>query len=212
MKWEEFIEITGKLPVINTDLFSAGEINLRPLKVQISRWQKQGKIVQLKRGIYVLAEPYKKQNIYEPYLAAILKSPSYISLEKALEYHGLIPEGVNVYTSVTTKRPGKYATKLGIFDYRHIKASLFWGYQSITINKQTAFMALPEKALLDFFYLKKIKISLDYLDAMRLQNLTNINLKQLLAFAKRFEKPRILRIAKILKKYIESEKTGEKAL
>jgi len=35
MKWEEFIEIAGKLPVIDTDLFSAGETDPNPLKVQI---------------------------------------------------------------------------------------------------------------------------------------------------------------------------------
>ena len=76
-----------------------------------------------------------------------------------------------VYTSVTTMREGTFTSKAGKFDYRHIKEALFWGYNSVTLNKQTAFIASPEKALLDFFYLNRIKISLEYLEELRLQNL-----------------------------------------
>lgn len=212
MKWEEFIEHAGNLPVIDTELLLAGVKDPNPIKVQISRWKKQGKLTQIKRGLYILAAPFKRQVVYEPYLASILKQPSYLSLEKAFEYHGLIPESVNVYTCVTTKRPGKFMTKLGIFDYRHIKTTLFWGYQAVTVNKQTAFIALPEKALLDFFYLKSVKISFDYLSEMRLQNLKNIDLERLLVFAKKFKKPRMLKIARAIKEYVEQNNVGEKEL
>ncbi|KAF0135043.1 MAG: hypothetical protein FD145_181 [Candidatus Saganbacteria bacterium] len=212
MKWKEFVEIAGNLPVIDTEMLLAGVANPNSIKVQISRWKKQGKVIQIKRGIYALAEPYKKLDVYEPYLAALLKQPSYISLEKAFEYHGLIPEGVSVYTCITTKRPGKIISKLGVFDYKHVKASLFWGYTAITVNKQTAFMALPEKALLDFFYLKGIKISPDYLNEMRLQNLRDIDLDQLLAFAKKFKKPGMLNVAKVIREYVGQEKDKDKEL
>lgn len=212
MKWVEFVKSVDNLPLINTELFLVGVKDANPIKVQISRWQKQGKLIQIKRGLYVLAAPYKKQDVFEPYLASVLKQPSYISLEKAFEYHDLIPEGVSVYTCVTTKRPGKFITKLGTFDYKHIKETLFWGYQAVTAKKQTAFMALPEKALLDFFYLKSVKISFEYLNEMRLQNLKNINLGRLLVFAKKFQKPGILKTAKTIKAYVEQAREGEKEL
>ena len=212
MKWEEFVELAGKLPVIDTELFFVGVSDPNSIKVQISRWQKQGKIIQLKRGLYVLAPPYKKVDVYEPYLASLLKAPSYVSLEKAMECHDLIPESVNIYTCVTTKRPGKFVTKLGVFDYKHIKTDLFWGYQAVTVNKQTAFVALPEKALLDFFYLKGVKVSFDYLSEMRLQNFKDIDLDKLLAFAEKFKKPGILKIAKTIREYIEQEREQEKEL
>lgn len=212
MKFEEFITLTRHVPAIDTELLLAGVTNPNAMKVQISRWRKQGKLIQIKRGLYVLATPYKKQDVYEPYLATIFKQPSYISLEKAFEFHGLIPERVTVYTCVTTKRPGNFVTKLGVFDYKHIKTTLFWGYQAVTVNNQTAFMALPEKALLDFFYLKSIPISCDYLDEMRLQNLKNIDVPRLFAFAKRFKKPGMIKVANTIKEYIEQEKQGEKEL
>lgn len=212
MKFEEFIKITEGLPVINTEILLAGVTDPRPVKVQITRWTKKGKLIQLKRGFYLLAEPFRKIAIYEPYIASILKQPSYISLEKALEYYGLIPEAVSVFTSVTTSRQGRFVSNVGTFDYRHIKKSLFWGYESVTINKQTAFIASAEKALLDFFYLKGMSISLGYLEELRLQNVEKIDIDKLFECAKKFKKPGILYVAEVLKKYIDSYTHTEKNL
>ena len=212
MNWTKFLKTAGKLPVINTENLFAGVSDPTGIEVQISRWNKAGKIIQLKRGMYLLAEPYRKIEVYEPYIAAVLKNPSYISMEKALEYHNLIPEAVTVYTSVTTKRQGRFVSKAGIFDYRHIKESLFWGYKSITVNKQTAFIASCEKALLDFFYVKRLNISLDYLYELRLQNVEKINIENLFKYARQFRKPKMLYAAKVIKKYSTLIRKGEKTL
>ena len=212
MNWAEFLKTIGKLPVINTENLLAGVFDPAGIEVQISRWNKAGKIVQLKRGIYLLAEPYRKIEVYDPYIAAILKKPSYISMEKALEYHNLIPEAVTVYTSITTKRKGRFVSKAGIFDYSHIKKSLFWGYASVTVNKQTAFIASCEKAILDYFYIKKLNISLDYLYELRLQNVKKINIEKLFEYAQRFEKPKMLYAARMIKEYNALSGLGEKTL
>lgn len=206
MTFEELIRKVGNLPVVDTDLLLAGVPKPESIKVQISRWQKTGKLVKLKRGIYLLAEPYRRVEIYEPYLASLLQKPSYISLEKALEYHGLIPEAVPTYTSVTTKRQGRFVTRVGTFDYRHIQPSLFWGYDSVTVRNQTAFIAVPEKALLDLIYLKWGNISSNRLTELRLQNLDRINIKKLVDCAKHFNKQSILRSAEKIKNYIHFDK------
>lgn len=212
MKFEDFIKITGDLPIIEIELLLAGIPNPDPLKVQISRWEKSGKLIQLKRGIYLLADAYRKIEVYDPYIASILKKPSYLSLEKALEYYGLIPEAVKVYTCVTTKRPAKFSSPAGVFSYRHIKNSLFWGYKPVTLRQQTAFIATPEKALLDLIYLKGINISTEYLEGLRLQHLEQINLDTLFEYARKFKKPGMLRAARIIKKYIQSYREEERAL
>ncbi len=212
MKLEDFIKITRNLPVIEIELLAAGVPNPAPLKVQISRWEKAGKLIQLKRGIYLLADAYRKVEVYEPYIASILKKPSYLSLEKALEYHNLIPEAVKVYTSVTTKRPAKFSSEVGVFRYKHIKNSLFWGYKAITLRRQTGFLATPEKALLDLIYFNGINISNDYLEGLRLQNVSQINLETLFEYAKKFEKPGMLRAANKIKAYIQSSQEKEKEL
>ncbi len=212
MKFEEFVKKSGKMPAIDVENLLSGASDPLPLKVQISRWMKAGKLIQLKRGFYLLADVYRKNDICEPYIASILKVPSYISTEKALEYHDLIPEAVAVYTSVTTKRPGRFVTKIGVFDYRHIKCSLFWGYGSVVMNKLTAFVALPEKALLDLCYLNGMKISRDYLEGLRLQNTEKINADRLFQFAKKFKKPGMLKVAKEIEKYMISDTENEKVL
>ncbi|MCD5390847.1 hypothetical protein LR007_03170 [candidate division NPL-UPA2 bacterium] len=212
MRWEEFIRLVGNLPVIDAEILLAGVSDSRPVKVQISRWHKTGKLIQVKKGIYLLGASYRKVDVYGPHLASVLKKPSYLSLEKALEYHGLIPEAVPVWTSVTTKRPGKFVSEAGIFDYRHLKNSLFWGYGSVTVNKQTAFIASPEKALLDLSYLKAPKVSFEYLEELRLQNFERINLDKLLQHGKRFDKPNILRTAEMIKEFINIRKKEEKTL
>ncbi len=205
MKWHEFLKKAGNLPVIDVEILLAGVADTRPVKVQISRWVKSGKLIQVKRGIYLLSKDYRRKEVFEPYLASILMSPSYISLEKALEFHGLIPESVPVYTSVTTKRQAKYATKAGVFSYRRVKKPLFWGYDPISMDKQTAFVAFPEKALLDLFYLNGMKISPSYLEELRLQNTEKIDAARLLAFAKRFKSRGIMTAAKMVVNYITKE-------
>lgn len=212
MRIEEFLNLTAGLSVIESEILCTGVPSPASLKVQLSRWEKAGKIIQLKRGVYVMAEVYRKVELYEPYVAGVLKKPSYISLEKALDYHGLIPESAYVYTSVTTKRPGKFVTKVGTFDYRHIKEGLFWGYESVTFNRQTAFFAAPEKALLDYFYLRKRNISEGYLAGMRLQNVENIDPEKLLGYARRFNSPSMLRAAEITVKYMSAFQKEEKIL
>ena len=80
------------------------------------------------------------------------------------------------------------------------------------MSGQTVFMATPEKALLDFFYLKHVKISLDYLKEMRLQNVEHIKLNQLLEYARRFKKKNLLQTAQLIGQYIKTELKGTKNL
>ncbi len=201
-----------KIPVIESEMLLTGVTDPHPYKVQINRWQKAGKLIQLKRGAYLLAPEYRAIEAYDFYLAFILQKPSYVSLEKALEYYGLIPEAVGVCTSVTTNRTGEYASEAGRFSYYHIRESLFWGYVSIKFNRQTGFIALPEKAMLDYFYFRGTSISAGYLKEMRLQNLHTINFSRLKAFAKKFRKPGIIRVADQIEEFARAQISRERAV
>lgn len=212
MKFEEFLTRVEKLPVIETEALSVGTESPSKLRVQLARWVSSGKLVQLRRGAYLLSKKYRKIEFFEPYIASILKKPSYLSLEKALEFHGLIPEAVPVYTSVTTKRAISFSSESGRFSYQHIQKSLFWGYASITMNKQTAFIATAEKALLDLIYLKVKNISPEYIEELRLQNIKKIKMKRLREFAAKFNKPKMLRAAKIICDYIQAHKNKSRKL
>jgi len=205
MKWHEFLSLTQKLPLIERAHLLAGQGGRNPkLAVQLARWVKSGKLVQLRRGVYLLEEAYRKVQPFEAYLAARLKHPSYISLEKALEYHQIIPEGVSWCTCITTARSAEFKTSCGDFRYRHIQTSLFWGYATTTQAGQSGYLAHPEKALLDLFYFYSGEPSLDYIRELRLQNLDALNLGRLLEYAARFESPKLGRAASRLAKFIAS--------
>jgi hypothetical protein len=102
-------------------------------------------------------------------IANHLVRPSYVSLQSALSFYGLIPEAVPVTTSVTTRRPGEFSTPLGDFSFRHVQVSLFRDFDVLEpSHKQPAFVASPEKALIDLLYLEPGSESYAYLSELRL--------------------------------------------
>ena len=183
MKWDLFYEKVQDMPVIETRMLRLLFDN-KNIELQLNRWIKQGKIIQLKRGFYILEENYRKLDVFEPYIASILKSPSYISLEKALEMHHLIPDVVFSITSVTTKqRPAEFVSRIGRFKYSSIKKEYFWGYHTIELDDQKGYLADPEKALIDLFYFKQKRISIEYIQSLRLQNIELLKLDKLERYA-----------------------------
>ena len=76
--------------------------------------------------------------------------PSYVSLETALAWHGLIPERVDEITSVTCKRARLFRTPLGRFSYRPVNEVAFgYGVGLQSADGGSFFLAEPEKALCD---------------------------------------------------------------
>ena len=211
MEFREFLAKYQSLPVLSSKVFLTGEKDTGSFRVQLGRWVKAGNILQLRRGLYAFAPPFQKKNPSQNFLASVLRSPSYVSLEKAFEIHGMIPEAVFTVTSVTTRRPGIYNTALGRFEYQHVQPRLFWGYAAVVEDGQTWYVAHPEKALLDFIYLRAVHLTPAYLEEWRLQNFEILDSARLLEYGRRFEKPGMLRAAKTLiqhsKESLEKEKS-----
>ena len=83
-------------------------------------------------------------------------------MEYALNFYGLIPEKVADLTSVTTKKTTRFSAQEGTFIYQHIKPGAFRGFKTFKDEANlTFFMALPEKAVVDFIYLnlEKFKVA-----------------------------------------------------
>jgi predicted transcriptional regulator of viral defense system len=116
----------------------------------LHRYKRRGFIVQIKRGLYVFPDAVPSDVL----VANRLYSPSYVSLEFALSYHGVIPETVYEITSVTTKATRRFETLGKIFSYRTIKKAAYTGYD---IHKQRDMgfaIADAEKAFVDANYLR----------------------------------------------------------
>ena len=86
-----------------------------------------GAVVRIKKGLYCFSEDFRKEPISREYLANLIYGPSYVSLDYALSYHGLIPERVDVVTSVTMRRSRGFNTPFGMFSYRMVTDKRFHG-------------------------------------------------------------------------------------
>lgn len=129
---------------------------------RLYEWQKKGYIKKVINNFYVFSD--KELNEADiNYIANKLYEPSYLSMEYALNYYLLIPEIVFWRTSVTSRKTKKISGFLGNFSYQKIKNNLLFGYKLVRINKTVFKIAEPEKALLDFLYLRKdIKTADDF--------------------------------------------------
>lgn len=110
-----------------------------------------GDLVRVRKGLYVApAFPGRPPAVDPLVLAPLIHGPSYVSLETALAWHGLIPERVEEVTSVTCKRAKLFLTPVGRFSYRPVNETAY----SYGVGLQSAaggafFLAAPEKALCD---------------------------------------------------------------
>lgn len=108
-------------------------------------------IIRIKKGLYVVGDGYRRRPYSKELLANLIYGPSYISLDFALQYYGMIPERVEAVTCVTTGRSRRFTTPLGLFIYRNIPLPAFqFGMTRVEIENDKAFLiATAEKALCD---------------------------------------------------------------
>lgn len=205
MKFEELLNIIGREPLFHSGTVVSGDVDPVDIGKQLSRWVDAGKLIQLRRGLYVLADQYRKSPLHPFVVANRLTRASYVSLQSALEHYGLIPEYVPAVTSVTTGRPGTRSTPVGTFLYRHIKTSLFSDYSLIDVGSgQHAFIARPEKALLDLLYLTAGSDDPGYIRELRLQHMERIDVDGLSELALASGSSKLARAAGMIKRLIEN--------
>lgn len=108
-------------------------------------------------------------------IATQLVEPSYISLDSALLYYGIIKQVTRNVECVTTRNSFNYKN-LGI-RYHKIPKSLFFGYTIQKRGSSYVFMAEPEKALLDGLYLnlyskRELMLNLKQMELINIVRLT----------------------------------------
>ena len=169
MKFEELLELVPPEGVFRTGQLLAGRRSPEHVRRQLHRWIRQGRIIQLRREVYMLRDRRAGMRPHPFVIANYLKVGSYVSLQSALSHYGMIPEYVPVTTSATTARPETLDTEVGQFRFRHIAFRLFSRFELVQVApQQQAFVATPEKALLDLLYLTPQSDSMSYLRELRL--------------------------------------------
>lgn len=208
MKYDDLVRLAGGVPLIDTPTLRALGAEPRGLSVQLCRWAAAGRLVQLRRGAYLLPEHLRRAPVPAERLANLLFSPSYVSLERALSIHGLVPEAVPLVQSVTTGRPGLLSTPVGQFAYRHVKPSWFFGYEELEVAGGRALVARPEKALLDLVYLSPGEFTRPRLAGLRLQGLDRLDGPDLGRMAEASGRRRLVRAAALVRELAGEEREG----
>ena len=206
MKFSELLSLISEEPIFSSSLLLSGKVNDRQVRLQLSRWVTSGQLVQLRRGLYALAVPWRKVEPHPFLIANRLHPGSYVSLQAALAWHGAIPEQAQVITSVGPGRPGTTDTELGTYKMQRIADPLCFGFARIEVAaRQNAFVARPEKALLDLVHLTPGGDSIEFLRELRLQNYSAFDCAALEEMAQRSGKPKLIRASALLRPLFDED-------
>lgn len=187
----------------------AGAGNIRTLNNQLANWQKDGKVRKLKKGIYTLNDDDRRAPLTAFAISNVLYPPSYISMESALAFWGLIPERVAQVVALTPRKTALFKNFYGLFRYRNIKKNLFFGFVSVKDEAGLpVIIATPEKTILDKIYFDpSFRTDEEYfLENLRLQNYERLSKKRLKKFAKQFSSEKVRSGAVILASLIDEER------
>ena len=125
--------------------------NITSANRKVANLEKEGRIIRLKRGMYVVNPNESGKLLSLGLIGNLLYGPSYVSMLTALREYGLIPERVEVIESMTTHLTVSFENPVGTFEYHHCAKD----YYSIGITQReeeevTYLIATPEKALCDY--------------------------------------------------------------
>jgi predicted transcriptional regulator of viral defense system len=151
MTYERILKKITKPFFTLDELAFALELKPESAAVLCNRYVKRGLLTRLKRGLYARTENLGNLGRVEIFqIANLLQVPSYISLTTALAYYGMTTQVQrNFFESICIKRTKTFDRGGLTFRYIKIDSRLYGGFK----RDQGVFIALPEKAILDSFYL-----------------------------------------------------------
>jgi predicted transcriptional regulator of viral defense system len=144
------------------------------LKMSLFRLHRKKIVKRISRGFY--ANPFNLPAIEE--ISSQIYFPSYISLESALSFYGILSQIPQVTTCVTLNLPRMFKTNFGVIEYRQIKKDFFRNF----VKKDGYFIAEPEKALLDYLYFNRAGTMKEKLAELNLRSFTK---KKLIDYAEK---------------------------
>lgn len=182
---------------------------------KITSLLKKGELIRVKKGLYVIVDQtfiegggiVRRYYYSKEVLANLIYGPSYLSLEYALSYYGLIPERVEEITSVTSSRNKKFETPVGRFSYSYLhpdKYPIGVTYERMG-DKGGFLIATVEKALADCVarhpHLKTGADIADYINGLRIEQsfLAKMHLKKIREIAKIYQNHQV----DLLKNFLE---------
>lgn len=124
--------------------------NIKAKNSKIAQLEKAGEIIRLRRNLFVVTPEDSGVNLCTGLIANHLLAPSYVSMQTALRFYGLIPEAVYTTQSITFKAAKIFQTPVGSFEYIHTSRETYpIGITQRKEGNAQYIIATPEKALCD---------------------------------------------------------------
>jgi hypothetical protein len=185
MDWVKLITDRARLSGVLRIDDLAREFNVSEVVVgnALRRQEERGLVEHLGKKIFInrLVPDFSGRELIN-----ILRPEAYLSLETVLRDSGVSTQSPTVLTCVTPGRTGEFRAKSVSINFRRLSKNLFWGFQEKRTRYGKYNIADPEKALLDWVYLRRQEGSNIHTDELDLQRLDR---GKLLQYAARFPIP-----------------------
>ena len=183
------------LSLINSTLVNKSD---NAKKSFLKRACQKGDLIRVRKGLYLVGNENRKSHYNTYVIANYMVDPSYVSLESALSFYGLIPEAVYTTTSVTTKVGSEIKTPVGQYSFSYLKTGYFnFGFYQIKEGEHKYLIATPLKALMDYIVLKKK----EYKSVEELEEDLRFDFDEFLTYKKFVNKEKVNEMLKVYKSY-----------
>jgi len=159
--YKDLFKLLDRIPYFTLEAVRQliGDEALSPASINTAlyRWVKQGRIIKLKKGVYMTRsfyERYRADENFSALVSAILIPQSYLSLEFVLQKHGILTDITYPVTAITFKQTRVFENTIGTYSYRNIKSALYTGFEITNYLGISIARASLAKALFDYLYLR----------------------------------------------------------
>lgn len=158
---QHIMALIARMPYFSLDNLRVSGVDRHYLRVFLSRQVKAGRVIRLKRGLYVSqryideAKMSGKMSPLLEFFACVMYQPAYLSGEYVLYEHNILTDIPQNFTLITRNKTARFSNALGNFIYHSVSERLFKGFKSARDGSLIISKATKAKALFDFLYLRK---------------------------------------------------------
>ena len=172
LKALQTLQASGKKVFTSADLQKILQTNTDSYAyVLAGKLVKEGVLERVSKGYYILVS--NRPSDFE--VANILYRPSYVSLDSALNYYGILVQSPQQVMSVTSKRATNIENNGKTFAYMHLDQKYFTDYQ----KTGDFLIASPEKALIDTMFFVALGRSSLSVEELNLQSVDKKKVKEI---------------------------------
>ncbi len=172
LKALQTLQASGKKVFTSADLQKILQTNSNTYAyVLAGRLVKEGILEKVSKGYYTLTS--NRPSDFE--LANVLYRPSYVSLDSALNYYGILVQSPQQVTSVTSKLTKNITSGNKSFSYMHLDQKYFGDYELV----EGFLIATPEKALVDAMFATALGRSSLSVEELNLQSVDKAKVKEI---------------------------------